>query len=142
MSSECVVRMIHGGLLALSLKSWVCDLTWLRSMEENIVEIEGIYVQPQSCYTLQTELSDVDEPLTDDQSIAVPPEVDTMEGQRYGEDGNVPRSGEAIVLQNVLKITSAIDPKPLKKPVLGYNRMGLVNLMEQLSNLFMIITYS
>jgi hypothetical protein len=31
--------------------------------------------------------------------------------------------GEAIMLQNVLKITSAIDTKPLNKLVIGLNRM-------------------
>jgi hypothetical protein len=44
---------------------------------------------------LQTELSDADEPLTDDESIDDPPEVDTMGGQRHGEDGNVRRSGRS-----------------------------------------------
>jgi hypothetical protein len=44
---------------------------------------------------LQTELSDADEPLTGDESIEDPPEVDTMGGQRHGEDGNVRRSGRS-----------------------------------------------
>ena len=61
-------------------------------MEENIVEIEGIYVRPQSRTKVQTELSGADESLTDDESIAEPADVDAMASQRDGTDGNVRRS--------------------------------------------------
>ena len=54
-SFQCVLRVIQGGLLVRLLKSWVFDLTWSKSMEEDIVEF--IYVRPQSSYLYKGYLS-------------------------------------------------------------------------------------
>jgi intergrase/recombinase len=84
-SFQCVLRVIQGGLLVRLLKSWVFDLTWSKSMEEDIIEF--IYVRPQSSYLYKgylslrlPQLSDADESLTDE-SIDEPAKVDAMGGQ-------------------------------------------------------------